>query len=190
MRMYFLLTAITMCVVLSSGCANQQPQPAAPTAQPAPAPAPAAPAGQVSGDLRQVMRGILFPNANVIFFAQDKNPADTKPAKDPSLATDPLASAYGGWTAVENSGVALAEAANLLTIPGRLCSNGRAVPVQSDDWKKLVQGLRDAGMSAYKAAQSKDKDKIVDAAGNVTTACSDCHDKYREKPGGEKDRCM
>ena len=136
------------------------------------------------------MRGILFPNANVIFFGQDKNPADTKPAKDPALATDPLASAYGGWTAVENSGIALAEAANLLTVPGRLCSNGRPVPVQNDDWKKFVQGLRDAGMSAYKAAQSKNQDKILDAAGNVTTACSDCHDKYREKPGGEKDRCM
>ena len=45
-------------------------------------------------------------------------------------------------------------------------------------------------MSAAKAAQAKDQDKIVDAAGTVTTACSDCHDKYRDKPGGEKDRCM
>jgi hypothetical protein len=175
---------------LTGGCANQPPQPAAQTTQPAPAAAPAAPAGFVKGDLRQVMRGILFPNANVIFFAQDKNPADTKQAKDPALATDPLASAYGGWTAVENSGIALAEAANLLTMPGRLCSNGRPVPVQNDDWKKFVQGLRDAGMSAYQAGQSKNQDKVLDAAGNVTTACSDCHDKYREKPGGEKDRCM
>jgi hypothetical protein len=190
MRTFVLLIAVAICLVWSTGCTNQQPQPVAQTAQPAPPSTPAAPAGQASGDLRQVMRGILFPNSNVIFAAQDKNPADTKPAKDPTLATDPLASTYGGWTAVENSGMALAEAANLLTIPGRLCSNGRAVPVQSDDWKKLVQGLRDAGMSAYKAAQSKDKDKIVDAAGTVTTACSDCHDKYREKPGGEKDRCM
>jgi hypothetical protein len=186
MRMTVLLIGVAVCLILSSGCTNQQPQPAA---QPAAAPAPAAQSGQPQGDLRQVMRGILFPNSNVIFAAQDKNPADIKPAKDPTLATDPLASTYGGWTAIENSGIALAEASNLLTIPGRLCSNGRAVPV-SDDWKKLVQGLRDAGMSAYKAAQSKDKDKIVDAAGNVTTACSDCHDKYRDKPGGEKDRCM
>ena len=84
----------------------------------------------------------------------------------------------------------MAEAANLLTMAGRLCSNGRPVPVQNDDWKKFVQGLRDAGMSTYKAAQTKNQDKILDAAGNVTTACSDCHDKYRDKPGGEKDRCM
>src|SRR5258708_3540413 len=99
MRTFVLLIVVTICFVLS-GFSNQQPQPAAQTAQPARAPAAA---GQAQGDLRQVMRGVLFPNANVVFFAQDKNPADTKPAKDPALATDPLASAYGGWTAVENS---------------------------------------------------------------------------------------
>ena len=43
------------------------------------------------------MRGILLPNSNVIFFAQGNDPADVKPAADPSSATDPLASPYGGW---------------------------------------------------------------------------------------------
>src|SRR5271170_2921864 len=79
-------------------------------------------AAQVDGNLAQVMRGILFPNANVIFFTQSNNPADVKPASDPSLATDPLADTYGQWVAVENSALALSEAANLLTIPGRKCS--------------------------------------------------------------------
>src|SRR5438105_3848161 len=188
MQMSVLLISIGILPMLSVACTKPQSQPAGQASQAAPVPAkeqPAARAAEAQGDLRQVMRGILFPNANVIFAAQDKNPADIKPAKDPTLATDPLASTYGGWTAIENSGIALAEASNLLTIPGRMCSNGRPVPLQNDDWKKLAQGLRDAGMSTYKAAQSKDKDKIVDAAGAVTTACSDCHDKYRDKPGGD-----
>ena len=173
---------VCACVgTLSFGCAQQAP---------APPPAPAAPAAQLGGTLIQVMRGIIYPASNVIFAGSNGNPADVKPAKDPSIATDPLASTYGQWTAVENAGIALAEGANLLTIPGRKCSNGRAVPVQNADWEKFVQGLRDAGMTAYKAAQSKNQDKIVDAAGDVTTACSNCHDKYREKPGGEADRCM
>jgi cytochrome c556 len=43
-------------------------------------------------------------------------------------------------------------------------------------------------MTAYKAAQSKDQDKILDAAEVMTNACSNCHDKYREKPT-EADRC-
>jgi hypothetical protein len=140
------------------------------------------PAPQVEENLAQLMRGILFPNSNVIFFAQSEDPAKVPPAKDPALAVDPLADSYGQWQAVENSALALAEAANLLTIPGRKCSNGLPVPIGNADWPKFVQGLREAGRKAYTAAQSKDMDKIVDAADTMTTACSNCHDKYREKP--------
>ena len=64
----------------------------------------------------------------------------------------------------------------------RPCSNGKPAPNAQPDWPKLVQGLRDASMESYKAAQSKNMDKIVDAAGTLTEACSACHDKYREKP--------
>jgi len=142
----------------------------------------AAPAGRNPATLAQLMKGILFPSSNVIFFAQGDNPNDVPPAKDPALAVNPLASAYGKWEAVENAGLAITEAANLLTVPGRKCSNGVPVPVANADWPKLVQGLRDAGMAAYKAAQSKDMDKILDASDTTTTACANCHDKYREKP--------
>ena len=136
------------------------------------------------------MRGILFPNSNVIFAAQAKNPGEIQPVGDPSTATDPLVGAYGGWTAIENSGIALAEAANLLTIPGRKCANGRLAPIDNADWKMFVQGLRDAGMKAYQAGQSKNQDMVVDAADTMTTACANCHDKYRDKPGGDANRCM
>src|ERR1700735_554009 len=97
-------------------------------------------APQVSATLAQLMKGILFPASNVIFAAQGDDPAKFLPAKDPSLATDPLASTYGQWQAVENSAQALVEAANLLTTPGRKCSNGIAVPIGNADWPKLVQG--------------------------------------------------
>jgi hypothetical protein len=142
----------------------------------------AAPASRNPANLAQLMKGILFPNSNVIFFAQSEDPAKVTPAKDPSTATDPLADTYGKWEAVENSALAITEAANLLMIPGRKCSNGVAVPINNADWPKLVQGLRDAGMTAYKAAQSKNQDKILDAADVMTTACTNCHEKYREKP--------
>jgi hypothetical protein len=150
-------------------------------------PAPAR-ASAPDANLGQLMKGILFPNSNVIFAAQNTNPADVAPAKDPSLATDPLANAYGKWEAVENSGLALAESARLLTVPGRKCANGRLVPVGNPDWSKFVEGLRDAGLKAYKAAQSKDQDKILDAADTMTTACANCHEKYREK-ANLADRC-
>jgi hypothetical protein len=147
---------------------------------------------RVQANLAQVMRGILLPTSNVVFFAQSNNPGDVKAASDPSSATDPLASTYGGWTAVENSSLALSEAAILLTVPGRLCSNGRPVPVMNADWVKFVQGLRQAGITAFKAAQTKNQDKMLDAADAVTTACANCHNVYREKTeaqGGLAGRC-
>jgi cytochrome c553 len=148
----------------------------------------AAPASQIHATLAQLMKGIFFPSSNVIFAAQSENPADVPPAKDPSVATNPLASSYGKWQAVENSGLAIAEAASLLTIPGRKCSNGLAVPIGNADWSQLVQGLRDAGMTAYKAAQSKSQDKILEAADAMATACANCHEKYRDKTN-LADRC-
>jgi|SRR5581483_8465693 len=134
---------------------------------------------QVYAALGEVMRGILFPASNVIFSAQKENPADVTPAKDPSGATDLLDGSYGKWEAVENSALAIAEAANLLILPGRKCLNGREVPVKSADWPVLVQGLRKAAMTAYKAAQSKNQAKMVDAAATLNTACANCHDRYR-----------
>lgn len=147
-----------------------------------------APAPRVYATLAQLMRGILFPASNIIFAAQGDNPNDVPPAKDPATATNLLASSYGKWQAVENSALALSEAANLLTLPGRKCSNGLPVPIRNADWPKFVQGLRDAGMMAYKAAQSKNTDNILMAADAITEACANCHNKYREKPD-LADRC-
>lgn len=148
----------------------------------------AAPAPRVYANLAQLMRGILFPASNVIFAAQNDDPDKIPPAKDPATATDLLASSYGKWQAVENSALALSEAATLLTIPGRKCSNGLPVPIRNADWPKFVQGLRDAGVTAYKAAQSKNTDNILMAADAITEACANCHNKYREKPT-LADRC-
>ena len=66
------------------------------------------------------MRGVLYPAANVVFSAQADNPGDVKfvPGHDPNMSTDPLTSTFGGWQAVENAALALAESATLLSIPG------------------------------------------------------------------------
>ena len=160
----------------------------------------AAPAGrggtaraqQVHGTVLQVMRGILFPNSNVLFAAQTQDPAAVKKDPDPTASTNPLAGQYGGWEAIENSGIAMAEAANLLTMPGRVCGNGKPAPVQNADWQRFVQGLRDAGIATYKAGQSKNMDTVIEAADTVTTACMNCHEVYREKTraqGGMAARC-
>jgi hypothetical protein len=177
------LFAVRASLPLFLALALCQGQPAAPPAgsKAAKVPSSAAMKPEVAADLRQLMRGILFPNSNVIFFAQEGDPTKVPPAKDPALSPDPLASAYGGWLAVENSAKALQEAANLLIIPGRKCANGLPVPINNPDWPKFVQGLREASVASYKAAQSKNMDNILTAAGDLSTACSNCHDKWREK---------
>lgn len=144
---------------------------------------------QVHADMLQVMRAVLYPASNVIFTAQTDDPASFKPSANTSISSDPFTSAYGGWTAVENAGLALAESANLLTIPGRRCGNGRLAPVQNADWQMFVQELRDAGMAAYKTAQTKSQDAILEAAEVVSNSCLHCHRKYRQVPGGFANRC-
>ena len=146
------------------------------------------PAATPPANLAQLMRGTLYPESNVVFAAQDVNPEDVPHAKDPSMATDPLASSYGKWQAVENNALAIAEVSDLLTLPGRKCSNGLDVPLKNADWAKFVQELREAGMTAYAAAQTKNQDKMTDAADVLTTACKNCHDRYREK-AKLADRC-
>ena len=73
-------------------------------------------------------------------------------------------------------------------VPGRKCLICLDVPVKNPDWAKFVQELRDAGMTAYAAAQTKNQDKMTDVADVMTMACQHCHVRYREKRN-PADRC-
>lgn len=140
-------------------------------------------------NLAQMMRGIPFPNSNIIFDTQSQDPEAAQASADAGGATAMFAGVYGGWQAVENASLALAETANLMMIPGRLCENGRPVPVENEDYQRFTDELIEAGMAAYRAAQSRDQDAMVDVSGTVTEACANCHDVYRDKPD-EADRCI
>jgi hypothetical protein len=177
-----MLTGLSVATLLA-GIAHAQTK-SAPAAK-AKAPAPTS---QTPANLAQLMKGTVYPASNVVFAAQSTNPNDVPPDKDPSVALNPLANAYGKWQAVENAGLAIAESSRLLTVPGRKCSNGVPVPLANPDWAKFVRDLRAAGVKVYQAAQAKDQDKILDAADVMTTACANCHEKYREKPT-LADRC-
>ena len=143
---------------------------------------------RIYANMVQLMRGTLYPQSNVIFTAQVEDPASFKPAAHQSTSSDPFTSAYGGWEAVENSGLAMAETAALLLVP-RQCSNGKPAPVQNADWQMWVQELREASMGVYKAGQAKNDDVVLEAADKLATACLHCHAKYRNVPGGVPNRC-
>jgi hypothetical protein len=138
---------------------------------------------QVHANLNQLMRGVLYPAANVVFSAQADNPAEVKaiPGHDPGMSTDPLTSTFGGWLAVENAALALAESANLLSISGRSCANGVPVPTKDPAWATFVQQVRDVSMESYKAAQAKDQDKIIGLSERLSASCAGCHRKWRDR---------
>jgi len=144
---------------------------------------------KVHANLNQLMQGVVYPAANVLFSAQTEDPGalERPPSKDPAMATDPLVSVFGGWQAIENSALALAESANLLVVAGRVCSNGAPAPITDPVWSMFVEELRDAGLQAYAAAQAKDRDKMIELSEAINDACVHCHQKWRRRAA--ENRC-
>jgi hypothetical protein len=91
--------------------------------------------------VNQLMHAIQFPLGNTVFFAQSEDPDALSRDPEPSTSPNPLTGLYGGWQAVENSALALAESADLLLIEGRTCSNGEVVNVRDADWIRFVDDL-------------------------------------------------
>ena len=175
------LLGVIAVTVLSLACGRQ---PAPPVAAPAPfTPAPHA-------NLAQMMRGIPFTFSNIIFDAQSEDPGrPLVPAEVGGGATATFRNVYGGWQEVENSALALAEAATLAMVPGRKCENGKPVPVDDATYRKAAEGLVEAGRAAFIAAQSRSLDAMVEVSDTVATACANCHEPYRDYDD-PKNRCV
>ena len=138
------------------------------------------PAPEPMGNLAQVMRGILFPNSNILFDVQTIDPDDPPPAAVGGGATATFSGIYAGWQVVENAAIALGEAANLITIPGRRCENGRPVPLSQPNWAQFTQGLKDAADVMLVAARARNQEAASDATNDVADACYFCHEVYRD----------
>jgi len=140
------------------------------------------------GNLAELMRAIAFPNANIIFNVQIKDPG-AQPKKQPAAAPFDYvewgSTVYPGWLAVDQAAIAITETAPLLLTAGRRCQNGRPAPVERADWKKFVQDLADAGKLAHKASQARDFEAFVDISEKLNDACANCHKVYRDRGGTE-----
>ena len=91
---------------------------------------------------------------------------------------------HSGWELVDYAAVSIADAAPLLLAPGRRCENGRPVPVERADWVQYTTELVEAGKAAYKASQSRNQDAVSEVTNQIADACLQCHERYRDKPGG------
>ncbi len=140
------------------------------------------------GNLAELMRAIAFPNANIIFNVQLKDPGAEKkkqPAAAPFDYVEWGSTVYPGWLAIDQAAVALTETAPLLLTPGRRCQNGKPVPVDRADWKQYVAGLVEVGKLARKASQARNYEAFIDISDKLNDACANCHKVYRDKGGTE-----
>ncbi|MEM1404892.1 MAG: hypothetical protein AAGG55_16260 [Pseudomonadota bacterium] len=113
-------------------------------------------------DLRQNMEWILEPAAEVIW---DSAGAVITEAGERDLSP----TSEEGWADVVNASALLAEAGNLMMIPGR--SAGL-------DWNRHAMRMSAAGKQALDAAVAKDATALFDAGGEIYQACLACHMQY------------
>jgi len=134
-----------------------------------------------TANLAQLMRGVTFPNANILFNAQVKDPGGEKP-KAPVPFDYVLwgQTVYYGWQAVDQAALALVETAPLFLVPGRRCENGKPVPVDRADWKQYTNALVDLSKEAFKASQSRNVDAVNKVGEQLNEACANCHKVYRD----------
>jgi len=135
------------------------------------------------GNVGQVMRGILFPSANIVFAVQGVDPGAKRTVDTTSTGgfdwfTWGLG-VYPGWDVVDYAAISLSESASLMLTPGRKCENGRPVPVSDPDWIKFTQELVDAGKAAYKASQTRNQEAVSESTNQLNDSCMNCHRVYR-----------
>jgi mono/diheme cytochrome c family protein len=138
------------------------------------------------GNLAQLMRGIFFPNSNLIFTVQTHDPGAKAPPPSTTNQSggfswvDWGAGIYGGWELVDNAAIALADASPLMLAPGIRCENGRPAPVTEPDWIKFTEQMIAVARQTYKASQSRNQETVSDATGDLADACANCHQVYRD----------
>lgn len=129
-------------------------------------PAVEAPLTTPVASVKQIMNGIVLPDAYVIYNAVStistaKGVEEKAPQNDEE------------WAVIGNAAAAVAESGNLLLMGDRAIDKG--------DWVKMTRDFMDAAKRSLDAANKKDKEAIVAAGGDLNTTCDNCHAKYQRQ---------
>jgi hypothetical protein len=153
------------------------------------APAPAAEPHYVpDATIKDLMQSVVDTSADVVWLSvttevNEKGLIDTRPTNDEE------------WSRVRHGAVTLAEAANLLMIPGRHVarpgerSETPGVELEPEEmevlinkdrgaWNTRATALHDAAMLAVNAAEKHDADRIFEVGETIEQACENCHRQY------------
>lgn len=94
---------------------------------------------------------------------------------DASGETDLAPDTDEEWAAGENEAAIIAEAGNLLLLPGRI----RTVEEDDNgDWSKFARQLSQRGLEVMAATEARDTEEMFAAGGRLYEACVACHEKY------------
>ncbi len=135
----------------------------------------------VVANLRQYMIGVTFPNANIIFNTQLKDPGEDK--GKPPVPFDYVlwgSTAYHGWQQIDHAAMALQETTALFLVPGRKCQNGRPVPINKPDFVQFTHDLQDFAREVQKVALTRDVEKVSALSEKLNDVCANCHKVYRD----------
>ena len=177
-----------MLAFLTAMAAAQAPAPKPTAAKPAAAPA----ARRPTGTLAQIMRGIYFPNANLIYDVQQNDPGAPKKKSDGSgSSTDTycehvlrLGDRRERGDRAHRRRRSDPEARDARARTASRC------PLQQADFQKFARNMRAAGRVALQAARTRNQEKVSDATNNIADACVGCHEVYRDKgPADSPARC-
>ena len=113
--------------------------------------------------IKQIMIGITNPAAMVVYEAVG--------TKSTAAGIEEIAPKTDEeWAKVGSAAAAVIESGNLMLMGSRAIDKG--------DWVKMTHAMMDQGKAAMKAVEAKDKDKIVEAGGELNTTCDNCHARY------------
>jgi hypothetical protein len=143
------------------------------------------------GTVKDVMKGIVDPTSKAIWDAVGTE-------SGPKGIVEKVPKTDEEWAVVEHSALSLAEAANLLKVPGRHMAlpeqaNAKTAPdapeltpaqieekVNKDRgaWDSKADALRMTATKAIAAAKAHDKDGILNVGEEIDNACESCHKVY------------
>ena len=143
------------------------------------------------GTVKDVMQGIVDPTSKAIWDA-----VGTESGRNGIVEKAPKTDEE--WAVIEHSALSLAEAANLLKVPGRHMAlpeqaNTKTAPdapeltpaqieekVNKDRgaWDVKADALRVTATKAVAAAKAHDKDRILNVGEEIDNACESCHKVY------------
>ena len=173
------LSMLVFCLALIAACQSQ-----APAAPPAPAESTYLP----TATIKDLMLSIVDPSADVVWLSvttivDEKGLVETVPKTDEE------------WKKVRQGAIALAEAANLLKMPGRRVaqpgekSETPGVELEPEEmdvliakdraaWHERATHLHDAAIDVIAAIDAKDGNKVFELGEKIEETCENCHKQY------------